>query len=148
MIDPLAQQITLSGQQMFVRSATVALIAALAMPTAGPISSGLGVTPDWNADPVVDASTQLITGDVTSISADPADNILVYMSRPVPGSRTPAHETKRFAGSGIFTADPFGVSMAVPFPVSVGQRVRVTCLAYDTQARVSAISFRDVVVQA
>lgn len=147
-IDPIGQQILLSGQQMFVRSCTVALIGGQPIPAAPPVDSGLGVTPDWLTDPVVDASTQLITGDVTQVTADPADIVYVYMSRPVPNSRTPAHETKRFATAGAFTADPFGVSAAVPFPVTTGQRVRVTCLMFDTQHRVSAVSFRDVVVQA
>lgn len=147
-IDPLGQQILLSGQQMYVRSATIALIAGEPLPGDGPITSGLGVTPDWLTDPVVDASTQLITGDVTSVESDPADIVIVYMSRPVLPSRTPAHETKRYAGAQVFTADPAGISFAVPFPVTTGQRVRVTCRMYDTQSRVSAISFRDVIVQA
>lgn len=148
-IDPLGQQITLSGQQMYVRSNTVNLIMGNpSLTTLYPITSGLGLTPDWTADPSVDASTQLIVGTVAVESTVADWQIAVYMSRPVPGSRVPNHETRRFAETDTLVDGVADVSATCPFVVSSGQRVRVLARALDSEGRLSSPTFRDVLVQA
>jgi hypothetical protein len=147
-IDPLGQQITLSGQQMFVRSRTVALIGGLTMDNDAPGDSGLGDPPTFGAALTVDASTQLVVTTATTGVLDAGNFALMYMSRPVPASRIPNHETKRFVISEEYAAGDAALSGTVPFPVTTGQRVRVTLRNFDVQNRVSAIAFQDVVVQA
>lgn len=145
--DALGNQIKLSGQQMYIRSATVALIAGLALPTISPTESGLGLTPDWDTDPVVDVTTQDIVGPASTATPDATRSYLVYMSRPVVASRSPAHETQRFAQA--FADDgtgPTTITVPTPFPVIAGQKVRVRLQAIDDQYRVSAASSRDVIV--
>lgn len=147
-IDPLGQQITLSGQQMFVRSRTVALIGGLVMDNDAPVDSGLGDPPTFGAALTVDASTQLAVTTATTGVLGAGNFALMYMSRPVPASRIPNHETKRFVIAEEYAAGDAALSGAVPFPVTAGQRVRVTLRNFDVQNRVSAIAFQDIVVQA
>lgn len=149
-LDPLGQQILLSGQQMFVRSATVRLASGLEIIENAPIDSGLGNTPVWDDTPDVLSGTQMIQGaTVTVAGAGAAGTLAVYMSRPVTASRTAAHETRRWAFvetppvDGVFT-----VSGPTPFPVSTGQNVRVTAIYLSEDGRISAESFRDVTVTA
>jgi hypothetical protein len=145
-IDALGQQITLSGQQMFVRSTTIRLIAGLVNIFDGPITSGLGPTPEWSTDPIV-ADDQSIAYDVLVTGAGVTGDLAIYMSRPVVASRTPAHETRRFAGvGGPPVASAFNSSETAPFAVTIGQRVRVTAIYCGDDGRCSAQAFRDVVV--
>lgn len=149
-VNRLGAQLILSGQQMFIRSVTSRMIAGLPAVLDGPVQSGLGPTPQWVTDPVVDSSVPSIGGTTVSVEgAGVLGDLSVYMSRPVTSSRTPAHETRRQAMTeGPPVADVFTILGTPPFVVSPGQRVRVTCIYLGDDGRVSAEAFRDVVVSA
>lgn len=148
--DSLGEQVILSGQQMFVRTASIRYMAALAQILQGPEMPGLGNTPQYLADPVVDASTQKITFDAVVEGDTIDDNLGVYMSRPVPVSRTAAHEPRRFAArvQRNNVDDIYEVNVDTPFAVSEGQLVRVTMVLIWGDGRVSAECSRDIVVAA
>lgn len=149
-VDSLGQQVLLSGQQMYIRSFTSNAIAGQSFSADGPTVSGLGNTPQWAGDPVVDASAQTIEG-VAEIDDGSTDVVLAaYMSRPVTSSRTPAHEPRRFAFRTLYDSGDhvFTMTGAVPFPVTEGQRVRVVILALWNDGRVTAEAYRDVLVVA
>jgi hypothetical protein len=145
-VNRLGAQLILSGQAMFIRSVTSRLIAGLAAILDGPTQSGLGPTPQWVTDPVVDSGTQTVAGTTVSVEgAGVTGDLSVYVSRPVTASRTPAHQTRRQGFvEGPPVADVFTVSGPCPFAVSVNQRVRVTCVYLGDDGRVSAEAFRDV----
>jgi hypothetical protein len=147
-LDPLGQQILLSGQQMFIRSCTVRLASGLAPVLDGPTTSGLGPTPQWGADPEVDASLQAIAGTTVTVpEIGTSGNLAIYMSRPVTRSRTAAHETRRWAFmEAPPVADVFTIAGPVPFPVVANQNVRVTAIYLSVDGRISAQAFRDAVV--
>lgn len=148
-VNKLGNQIILSGQQMFVRSATARLIAGLAIITAGPTASGLGLTPQWDSDPTLDDAGNL-GYSVTVPTSGTAGDLSLYVSRPVTSSRTPAHETRRWGGIDLApVASVFaGTAVVTAFAFSVGQIVRVTAVYLDDTGRVSAEAFRDIEVTA
>lgn len=149
-VDSLGQQVILSGQQMFIRSATSRLMTGYPIIGTAPTVSGLGNTPQWAADPVVDVSTGLITGTLEVDGGLIDDKLAIYMSRPVPQSRTPAHEPRRFASSTPYNVGDhiFEVEMPTPFMVTAGQLVRVVAIIIYGDQRISAEAFRDVIVVA
>jgi hypothetical protein len=149
-VDALGQQIILSGQQMFIRTSTVRNIMDLTAILDAPTMSGLGNTPQFGGDPVVDASALTTTILATAVDAAVGDVAGVRMSRPVPTSRTPAHEPTRFAGSVAYDAVGFNFSDTAPnpFDVTAGQLVRITIWVAWQDGRVSAEASRDVVVVA
>jgi hypothetical protein len=146
--DKLGDTLVLSGQQMFVRNMTRRFIADLLVVTTGPVLAGLGNTPQFTSDPVVDENGQKITIAVTQEGAGGTGALGVYMSLPTSPSKSPAHVRRRFVGkktppvAGVFSGD----LTDLPFPVEQGQRVRVTVVFFDTDGRVSAEAFRDVIV--
>lgn len=147
-VDSLGQSQTLSGQQMFVANTTRRLLAGLPNILNGPVAAGLGLTPDWTTGPTVQEAGQ-IEGIVTVTGAGVLGDLLVYMSRPVLPSKTTAHETRRYADvEGPPIASLFTVAMDPPFLVTEGQAVRVTCVYADDTGRMSAESWRDVIVAA
>lgn len=149
-VDALGAQMTLSGQQMFIRSYTQRLLAGLDPVLDGPTLSGLGNTPQLVGDPVLDASTQAITGLAEAPAVTVDDFLSVYMSRPVPPSRTAAHEPTRFCGSNVGVAIGAAWNMDNPsaFVVTAGQLVRLKIVALWADGRISAEAFRDVLVVA
>lgn len=146
-VNRLGNQLILSGQQMFIRSATARLCAGLAVLANAPVEAGLGDTPQWTTPPTVD-NLGAIDGSVTVPGVGTAGDLSIYMSRPVMPSRTAAHETRRFAFVvGPPVASVFAITaQPAPYPVTVGQRVRVTAVYLDDTGRVSAEAFRDYIV--
>lgn len=154
-VDSLGASINLTGQQMFIRTQTVRLIADLTQMLVAPTMPGLSNTPQWTADPLVTADDQLISGELIADDGVNGDAAIVYMSRPVNASKTPAHEPRRFAGTAnnaALTPDswPFNdpADIPAPFMVATGQMVRVYALLARLDGRISAEASRDVLVLA
>lgn len=150
-VDTLGQQIILSGQQMYVRTYTSRMIAGLTILSDAPTLSGLGNTPQYTADPIIDASLQGVNLTAEADDVQTTDALLVYLSRPVPQSRTPAHEPRRFQGSvpGVVLSSDFTYNVApLAWDVTAGQLIRTTILIAWRDGRISAEASRDVIVQA
>lgn len=149
-VDALGQQLILSGQQMFIRTFTMRMLASNGAVLDGPTMSGLGNTPQFDEDPTIDASTQLISVAAFAPVVGAADTLSVYASRPVPQSRTAAHEPRRFQGSivGDAALDKWEGDVPANWAFTIGQKVRITIVALYTDGRCSAEAFRDVVVVA
>lgn len=150
--DVLGNSLVLSGQQMFIKSALPRLVADLAIVEAGPITAGLATTPEpgtgSGAIEVTVASG--ITGEITVPGSGTSGVVNIYMSEPVPPSRTPAHARRAFAGRDQPpVADVFTLAMAaasLPYEPVAGLVTRITCLFLDVDGRVSAEAFRDIVI--
>lgn len=149
-VDALGQQIILSGQQMFIRTSTVRAIAGLDQILVAPTMSGLGNTPQWTGDPVLDASAQTITAEAEAEESVVTDFLLLYMTRPTTASRTAAHEPRRFIwqGNWVLLSESYTVAAPTTFAIALGQKVRVSAVIAWTDGRVSAEASRDVLVTA
>lgn len=147
-VDSLGQQIILSGQQMYVRTYTSRIIAGLDPVNTAPTMSGLGNTPQWVTDPTIDASGSTVVGQVNVEGVTVTDNLAMYMSRPVPASRTPAHEPRRFTNvaAAVLIPPNWSVNFVTPYAYTAGQSVRTTVIILWADGRVSAEAFRDTIV--
>lgn len=124
LVDRLGAQIQVSGINMFVRCNVPRVVSGQPIVEDGPTDLTLGVTPAITLG-VVDVSAQTAACSAFVDAAGAEDAFLVSISRPVPASRTPAHEPTHWiglegftSGSSTFTADCF-------FPYAVGMAFRI-----------------------
>lgn len=146
--DKLGMPIILSGQQMFIKMNTVRKIFGLSIMLDGPHDSGLGLTPGWTTDPVVNDNST-VSGVVTVDGAGILGDVGIYLSEPVMPSRTVSHATRRAIDKeGPPTAGVFTISMSSVgiYDYTEGQKVRVTAVYLSDDGRVSAEAFQDVTV--
>lgn len=140
-IDKLGDPITLTGQQMYIRSNTPRVQAADASVQTGPVIFNLGdFTP-----PTFAATAAANTVDVTFTDTDAWANeddsdMLVYISRPQNPSinffKGPYQFAAKIEGDGI-TPPVTPAVIAAPFPLAVGQRVFVKVSVTRVDGRLS-----------
>jgi hypothetical protein len=147
----LGDQLILSGQQMFVKSALPRLIGGLSYVAAGPITSGLATTPTITGTTTVEVSGGIGAG-ITVPGAGVVGDLLCYMSEPTPLSRTVSHAKKAFAGiTGPPVAGVFTVAIAggdLPYDLVEGLQVRLYWVYLDDDGRVSTQVKEDIVIAA
>jgi hypothetical protein len=147
LIDRLGAQIQVSGINMFVRSGVPRIMAGLDMVLDGPTELSLGTTPSL-VNGVVDVSLGQVIVDGHQAEAIAGDYLLVSVTRPVGGSRTPAHEPTHFLGAEEFVAGIATSTLPAFFPYSLGQAARIWGRITFADGRLSPWAYADVLATA
>lgn len=147
LVDRLGAQIQVSGMNMFVRSNVPRLVATLGTVSDAPDILNLGETPILDT-PTADASTGNVTVNANIDGAGAESNALLSVGRPVPLSRTPAHEPTHFVGFEAFAAGTAALDFDAFFPIAVGQQVRLWVRVTKADGRLSPWAWVDTPVVA
>lgn len=142
-INRIGQTVNLTGLNMYLRSVTAELAAALPIVDDGPTTFSLpDIDPAYGA--TISEATQLISVsfDNTEAWANEDDAaLLIEMSIPQGAGRTFLSPQSRVAGAilGDSTTPPTSpTTLAVPFAVAEGQKVNVSARVIRADGRVSA----------
>jgi hypothetical protein len=149
-VNRVGDQRTLSGQQMFVRSATARLSAGVPIVGEGPTATGGGPMPTESVVLTL-GITDGLEGTFEIVEPAVGTVIAVYLGRPVSPSRTPAHESERFVAAVAVDESDFPVlvaTSALPWDFTVGQKTRLRAVALQGDGRTSGDFIRDLVVEA
>lgn len=134
-----------SGINHYLRSNVPRLTGGLAVIQDAPTEFNLGDTPLTVTFAAYDDNTLDVNGTVTNGPA----NILLSLSRPVNIGRTPAHEPTRQFAAPLSVAGAWDVTLdASPYPLALGQSLRVYARATRPDGRLSAWDSADAVVGA
>jgi hypothetical protein len=148
-VDRFGDTLVLSGQQMFVKSSLPRLIAGRPIVADGPITSGLATTPLISTPGSLNETSGL-AGSITVPGAGTSGRLVVYMSQPLPQSRTLAHAKRRFATVfGPPTADVFTLNAAanaLPYPLVEDLGARLTYVYLDDDGRASTEVSEDTII--
>jgi hypothetical protein len=147
LVDRLGAQIQVSGINMFIRCNVPRIVAGYDSVLDAPDELSLGQTPAVDAG-VIDASAGDVTLDGFVEGAGANDLFLVSVGRPVPLSRTPAHEPTHFIASAAFTASAATTTADGFYPFAVGQKARIWARVSYEDGRLSPWAFQDVAVTA